>query len=923
MYNIIKLCPIEQFKKLSFFITQHFYENILSPKSIEDECLILITKMLMDNIDELQTYNSKCNCLLGSLYRNKDIKDYFNIVLAEIIEKIENEKDFLMTFNLMNIQKEIEEYKLLNPQKFQFSTRLLVLEQENYSSTNEKDYKGSIQFKDNSLFYTKYLSECLVDDFLILKSELKENNLIEYYDKIYNETRKKNPENNYVISHYTFLNLISNMSESSNILATYQRNFFSVKQIILDIVNNLNQNVHFIPYFIKFICRIIFIILTKNKSMNKIDALKYIAKFFFSQLLSPIILSPDYECLIGSFIISQQTLDNLLEINKIILKILDFSFFDEEKENNYTPFNWFILDVIPKIFELLNNMMNTKLPSYIIDLFENKEYFYYDYFKENPSQLFHYFSICFNIEELLILFNIIKNNIDKLSSSYTEKDKIIRNEFFENVNSLLNVDLINILTGISNKENIKKNFFLISGREDKKDFSKLMQLKQDVYKSYSRAKTNNDIENLIIDFEKNLCCLLYNYEKMDINKFQNCKNLSDIIEKITYLLKNIPNLTKDLSPCENYGKKILELLDQIPNEYKENQFSKLFNIIKNNLRESLKNLNLEPLAIFEEQLKYAEQINKIFSFYLETLEMSQPNKLIREFVQTPDPELKVTISNNYECIIEKAKTPSNPKTIECDTILQFIRKFPKLTLIQGLKGIEVLEYEEQINLNEKLKFYFSIIEKVIDNREEEFNIGKGKNTIYRKIIDYIFSKIYDKMFPPESSMDDLLIYQNCIRYSWITLDLLIDKDYVLDNLIPSTNKFFKMLEHEKSPEKKTNIFRKIDQIIKNTSEFNRESAGQDELNPFYLYIILQAQLQKLSSNLKYIQYYIPNDEFETPMFATIRTVIDELSNFSINSLPYAKNFELNDNIFEKYCNYAANGKPVILKKRQEKITKLY
>ena len=60
MYNIIKLCPIEQFKKLSFFITQHFYENILSPKSIEDECLILITKMLMDNIDELQTYNSKC-----------------------------------------------------------------------------------------------------------------------------------------------------------------------------------------------------------------------------------------------------------------------------------------------------------------------------------------------------------------------------------------------------------------------------------------------------------------------------------------------------------------------------------------------------------------------------------------------------------------------------------------------------------------------------------------------------------------------------------------------------------------------------------------------------------------------------------------------------------------------------------------------
>ena len=916
MYNIITLCSNEQFKKLRFFITQHFYENILSPKSIEDECLILITKILLDDIDELLINNSKCNCILGSLYRNNDIKDYFNIVLAETIEKLENEKDFLMTFNLKNIQSEIEEYKLSNPQKIQFSTRLLVLEQENYSTINEKDYKGSIQFKDNYLFYTKYLSECLVEDFLILKSELKENDLIEFYEKILHESRKKNPENDYIISHYNFVNLISNMSESSNILATYQRNFFCIIQIILDIVNNLNENVHFIPHFIKFICKIIFIILSKKKCLNKIDALKYIGKFFFSQLLSPIMLSPDYECLIGSFIISQQTLDNLLEINKIILKILDFSLFDEEKENNYTPFNWFILDIMPKIFEFLNNMINTKLPSYILELFEKQEYFYYDYFKENPSQSFHYFSICFNIEELLILFNIIKNNIDELSSSYIEKDKIIRNEFFENVNSLLiNFDLINKLIEISNKETIKKKFYLISGREDKKDFSKLMQLKQEVYKSFSRIKTNNEIENIIIDFEKNLCCLLYNYETMDIDKFENCNTFKDIIEKIILFLKNIPNVTHDKSSCENYGRNVLELLVQIPNDYKENEFSKLFNIIKKNLRESLNDLNLEPLTIFEEQLKYAEQINKIFSFYLETLEMSQPNKLIRRFVQTQDPELKVTIRNNYECIIEKSTTPSNPKSIECDTILQFIKNFPKLTLIQGLKGIEVLEYEKQINLNEKLKFYFSIIEKVIDKREEEFNIGKGKNTIYRNIVDYIFSKIYDKMFPPESSMDDLLIYQNCIRYSWITLDLLIDKDYVLDNLIPSTNKFFKMLEHEKSPEKKTNIFRKIDQIIKNTSEFNRESAGQDELNPFYLYIILQAQLQKLSSNLKYIQYYIPNDEFETPMFATIRTIITELSNFSFKSLPYAKYFELNESLFEKYCNYAANGKPVILKKK--------
>ena len=905
MYDILMLSSYEECLKLSFFITQNFYENILSPKSLEDECLILITKIIINNIDDIFETTSKCNCLLRSLFRNKDIKDYFNIVLAEIIEKIEIEKDYLMTFNLDKIQFEIDEFKLSNPQKSFFSNRLLVLEQDNYISNNEKDYKGNIQFKDNPLFYTKYLSECSIEDFNNLKMTLKDENLIEYYNKILQESISKQLKN--IISHYNSINKISIMSDSSNILATYQRNFFSVIEIILNIVKSLNENVHFIPYFIKFLCKIIFIVITEYKKLNKISAFKYIGKFFFSQLLSPILLSPDYECLIGSFIISQQTLDNLYEINKIILKLIDFSLFDDEENTFYTPFNWFFIsEVMPNILNFFNNLLNTKLPKYILDLFENKECFNYDYFKENPHQLFHQYSICFNIEELSILFNIINKN--KLFLDDQNK-----NEFKEIFNSLIENDILNKLNEIVENEIYKKTFYLISEREETIEFSKMMSYSKEIYKAFSRKKENNIEENLIIDLENNLCCLLYNYKSINIKEFKNESNFIKIIEYISNSLKNTPNVTEDEISCENYGKEILKLIEQIPKEYKENNFSKLLNLIKNNIKDSLKFINFEALIIFEEDLKYANQVDNIFLFYQKTLEMSQPNKLIREFVETPLPELKVYISDNFECVIEKKNNVSNQ--IECDTILQFIRKFPKLTLIQGLKEIEVLEYEKQINLNEKLQQYFSLIETTINNREEEFNIGKGKISIYNNIVDYIFTKIYDKMFPIESSMDDLLIYQNCIRYSWVTLDLLIDKNYVLDNLIPSTNKYFKMLDHEKSPEKKTNLLRKIDEIIKKTSEFNSENAGQDELNPFYLYIIIQAQIQKLSSNLKYIQYYIPKNEFETPMFATIQTILMELERFSFESLPYAKNFELDENTFEKYCNYAANGKQVILKKK--------
>ena len=46
MYDILMLSSYEECLKLSFFINQNFYENILSPKSLEDECLILLTKII-------------------------------------------------------------------------------------------------------------------------------------------------------------------------------------------------------------------------------------------------------------------------------------------------------------------------------------------------------------------------------------------------------------------------------------------------------------------------------------------------------------------------------------------------------------------------------------------------------------------------------------------------------------------------------------------------------------------------------------------------------------------------------------------------------------------------------------------------------------------------------------------------------------
>ncbi len=51
-------------------------------------------------------------------------------------------------------------------------------------------------------------------------------------------------------------------------------------------------------------------------------------------------------------------------------------------------------------------------------------------------------------------------------------------------------------------------------------------------------------------------------------------------------------------------------------------------------------------------------------------------------------------------------------------------------------------------------------------------------------------KIYDKVFPKQQSIKDFEIFQQCIKLYWITIDLLSEKKYVLDNLITSINKYF-------------------------------------------------------------------------------------------------------------------------------------
>ena len=82
---------------LAHFFCNNFYQNILSPYAVEENLLFVITLMLWDEINKLNSINqfdvfldnSPCGYLLGELREKSDILSFSKIVVESIIEKIE------------------------------------------------------------------------------------------------------------------------------------------------------------------------------------------------------------------------------------------------------------------------------------------------------------------------------------------------------------------------------------------------------------------------------------------------------------------------------------------------------------------------------------------------------------------------------------------------------------------------------------------------------------------------------------------------------------------------------------------------------------------------------------------------------------------------------------------------------------------
>jgi hypothetical protein len=308
-------------------------------------------------------------------------------------------------------------------------------------------------------------------------------------------------------------------------------------------------------------------------------------------------------------------------ISNIIIKFTSGNFYlDLDSESEYTPFNWYFIEKMEKLFEIFNNITKVTLPPFI-SKFINGELasdYEYDYFKENQDQVIIHRSMCFNLDQIKIILKTMEANKDKIFiNPQTEGlkktvEKILYQNNMDILNNILKSEMkINKAAQLKKsrrgkndipEQKPKVHYFLFTSIIYNEKYDKLFNITQETNCfSIKELKVSGEEEtsmnkNNIIRVKNFFCSLLYNYNYLSKTDFNEAK-IETTEEILQELLKSSNSMMDGTIPSEWYVTSLLEYLKKIPEDLTKNDYEKLYNEIEDDLRKSIKELHLEALSI--------------------------------------------------------------------------------------------------------------------------------------------------------------------------------------------------------------------------------------------------------------------------------------------------------------------------------------
>jgi len=911
---------IEDVKKnLAPLFVNNFYENILSSVYMEDNLMYLISLILIEEIKGLkkENYNNFLEetaggYVLEQLKNKTDLQNYFKTIIFNLVEKLETmSASKKITFSVQQIQDDLSKAKELIEKDIQKSGMKQKIIDRNFFKKNVilssiSEGADAISFQDNylnesikdnkqkELFNSKYIPDITKEE---LEKKIKENEgnkgMKEYCDL----QIKKLKNNSKLFSNEKFLANVLLLEDASDVLALYQIDFFKVINIIDELFNNLINNIYLIPYSVKCICKIILTLIKKgNPNISIIEQNKLISRFFFYKLFLPIFRNPGFGALINNFIISGTTIHNLDIIAKIIEQLISGNLINYEDINcDYSPFNSYFLEKMPLALKFFESLTKVTLPPFIEKLINGNlpNNFAFNYFNENPEEVVFHKSMCFSIDDLLVLFSNIEKCKNKLFNNGRSNFEMTFNALYseegykEVIESLRSIEEFETINNEKKKKEIKGKklliYFLFTDLLVNDKYKKLFEFQQIrpnfTIKELKATQTENEIDkqkNNIIKVKNFISSLLYNYRSLVKTDFDEgtTQNTIKILRELKKFMKTSNFVIDGTVPSEWYVNSLIDRLNFLPADFQSNDFENLFKSLENDVNNSIKEIDFETMSVYLGKVKFAQR-GKI---YYENAKKSIIDLELNEKVQSiiEKEPISSTIYLRYtekekEFKIEKGKAikvvpaleifkDDNEKKKICPSIESFVYKFPNISKIQQLQDIDLFQLDKELNFVNELLNYFKLIKEYLTKHLKFEENSQELEDVNNKIFDYVMEKIYDKIYPLEPNDIDNTIFKNCIQLSWVEPKHFINKvnNYIFDNFLPDVSTSFDKIEKEKSPRKKMLSMSEIFVSIENVVKFNgdiKALGAESQLN-FLIYGFIKAHPSAINTNCEFMDLFL-------------------------------------------------------------------
>ena len=802
MLKIIQEIDIKDYEQLAYFLTHLLYEDTTISNFKQDELILMLYLVMEDTIDNkfqndfsiefLNKLNSeKSNYFLYHFLKNFttkiEVRNFLSNIFQDLILDLE-EKNIKLVLDVISLIKEGKKYIEEKNNTNELRKKSIINNDENKLKENDINYRRtkSMPLQLNSInLIKKENNENDIDIFsFVIKNNLTKFDLQTKLTDLNNKGENRTEMENSFMEFYLFLNKefpkdkkeifssgiileylidkkeekkFSSEDKSKIIDNIYINNVMIIMNFIKNLFKKILQSLNSLPYSIKCIFFFIDKLISKKYSNNithyQFTLLKL--NIFFEVFIIPILENPLSNGCITDFVLSNNTLENLKIISKVVEQFISGNLFKRfaKKMQYFTIFNRFIIDEMENFLnigiEIDKNIINKfEPPNVVMKLIElkdkNNNYSYlnerninYDFFNFNKNENIQYQSVCFSYSDLLMFIKIFeKINLDE----YFKNNYHIKSDF------ALTKKYKSFFSGRYD-DNLKKNkkeYLFISNLKYKESFlNEIKAVTEKHYENYFESQRNNsEIPEDILLFKKcfiEILIFINKVNKENFNSFIKCK---DELELTSNSLINKYFLQQKFQKNYNssYKKDNNNIILDANNGFNNN---------KNYCMKSCLSYDLMEDANFLEEI-----LPRIITLIKYEIGNSSDNKKYERikfcitYVQLHINDLPVQYKvNNFSYLfIDMIEDIQN--------------------LIASLKNNLLNQFYHKIRGGDKLNLFFSKYSSQINLMEKYY------------IINYIFHKIAPKNFQPSSSGNS--IYEFIKKFRDFTKNSMEIDDLLLE-----------------------------------------------------------------------------------------------------------------------------------------------